>query len=147
MLGLHDSIRPNDPAVQRLLSAVEDAPSPAAFILVAWQVARVLTIPRVAAVLPARVRHPPRWPRGSQWGAGWRSPGLAKRPITSLWGLLPWRRRVGRCPHGGAPPQVAPWKETLGVPPPQRSSGACPSLDCALADCVPVAPAARLLGG
>jgi hypothetical protein len=44
MLCLHDSIRHNDPAVQRLLSAVEDAHTLSALILAAWQVARVLTV-------------------------------------------------------------------------------------------------------
>jgi hypothetical protein len=54
MLCLHDSIRHNDPAVQRLLSAVEDALSLAALILAAWQVARVLTVHLVEAVLAER---------------------------------------------------------------------------------------------
>src|SRR5262245_37922549 len=75
MLCLPDSIRPNDPAVQRLLSAVEDAPSLSAFILAAWQVARVLTVHLVEAVLTARARHPTLWPRCSQCGAGLRSKG------------------------------------------------------------------------
>ena len=51
MLCLHDSIRHDDPAVQRLLRAVEDAPSLTAVILAAWQVARVLTVHLVEAVL------------------------------------------------------------------------------------------------
>jgi hypothetical protein len=51
MLCLHDSIRHNDPAVQRLLSAVDDAHSLSALILAAWQVARVLTVHLVEAVL------------------------------------------------------------------------------------------------
>ena len=44
MLCLHDSIRDDDPDVQRLLRAVEDAPSLTALILAAWQVARALTV-------------------------------------------------------------------------------------------------------
>ena len=66
MLCLHDSIRHNDPAVQRLLSAVEDAPSLAALILAAWQVARVLTVHLVEAVLADRARCPSAWPRCPQ---------------------------------------------------------------------------------
>jgi len=50
MLCLHDTIHDDDPAVQRLLSAVEDAHSLTAFILAAWQVARMLTIHLVEAV-------------------------------------------------------------------------------------------------
>ena len=97
MLCLHDTIHDDDPAVQRLLSAVEDAHSLTALILAAWQVARVLTIHLVEAVLAERSQHPTRWPRCPQCGAGLRSKGFAKRQITSLFGPIQWRRRVGRC--------------------------------------------------
>ena len=146
MRCLHDSIRHNDPAVHRLLRAVEDAHSLSAFILAAWQVARVLTVHLVEAVLAERARHPTRWPRGPQCGAGLRSKGVAKRQITSLCGPIQWRRRVGRCPHGCETPQVAPLAEALGVQPQQRTSGERQSLGCALAVCVLFATAARWLG-
>ena len=84
MLCLHDTIHDDDPAVQRLLSAVDDAHSLTALILAAWQVARVLTIHLVEAVLAERSQHPTRWPRCPQCGAGMRSKGFAKRQITSL---------------------------------------------------------------
>ena len=146
MLCLHDSIRHNDPAVQRLLSAVEDAHSLPALILAAWQVARVLTVHLVEAVLAERARHPTLWPRCPQCGACLRSQGFAKRQITRLCGPIQWRRRVGRCPHGCETPQVAPLDEALGVQPHQRTSGELQSLGCALAVFVPCATAARLLG-
>src|SRR5262245_36489363 len=146
MLCLHDSIRHDDPAMQRLLHAVEDAPSLTAVILAAWQVARVLTVHLVEAVLAERARHPTLWPRCPQCGAGLRSKGFAKRQITSLFGPIQWRRRVGRCPHGCEAPQVAPLDETLGGQPHQRTSGELQSLGCALAVLVPFASAARLLG-
>jgi hypothetical protein len=146
MLGLHDSIRHNDPAVQRLLRAVEDAHALSAFILAAWQVARVLTVHLVEAVLAERGRHPTLWPRCPPCGAGWRSKGFAKRQITSLFGPIQWRRRVGRGPHGCATPQVAPWDAALGVQPHQRPRGELQALGGALAVFVPFATAARLLG-
>lgn len=146
MLCLHDTIHDDDPAVQRLLSAVEDAHSLTALILAAWQVARVLTMHLVEAVLAERSQHPARWPRCPQCGAGLRSKGFAKRQITSLFGPIQWRRRVGRCPHGCETPQVVPLDEALGIQPHQRSSGECQALGCALAVFVPFATAARLLG-
>jgi hypothetical protein len=66
--------------------------------------------------------------------------------MTSLFGLIQWQRRVGRCPQGCALPQVAPLDEALGVQPHQRTSGELQSLGCALAVLVPFATAARLLG-
>ena len=146
MLCLYDSIRHDEPAVQRLRRAVEDAPSLTAVILAAWQVARVLTVHLVAAVLAERARRPPAWPRCPQCGGFLRSKGFATRQVMSLFGPIQWRRRVGRCPHGCAIPQVAPLAEALGVPPQPRTSGALQHLGCALAVFVPCATAARLLG-
>src|SRR5438093_97069 len=146
MLCLHDSIRHDDPSVQRLLGAVEDAPSLTALILAAWPVARVLTVHLVEAVLAERARRPLAWPRCPQCGVFLRSKGFATRQVMSLFGPIKWRRRVGRCPHGCAIPQVAPSDETLGVQPQQRTSGELQQLGCALAVFVPFATAARLLG-
>jgi hypothetical protein len=146
MLCLHDSIRDDDPSVQRLLRAVEDAPSLTALILAAWQVARALTVHLVEAVLAERARRPLAWPRCPQCGGVLRSKGFATRQVMSLFGPIRWQRRVGRCPHGCAIPQVAPLDETLGVQPQQRTSGELQQLGCALAVFVPFATAARLLG-
>ena len=146
MLCLPDSIRPNDPSVQRLLRAVEDAPSLPALILAAWQVARVLVVHLVEAVLAERARQPTAWPPCPACGASLRSKGFAPRQMMSLFGPIQWRRRVGRCPRGCDIPQVAPLDATLGVQPHQRTSGELQSLGCALAVFVPFATAARLLG-
>jgi hypothetical protein len=146
MLCLYDSIRDNDPSRQCLLRAVEDAPSLTALILATWQVARVLAVHLIEAVLAERARKPTAWPPCPACGASVRSKGCATRPMTSLLGSIPWQRRVGRCPQGCAIPQVAPLDEALGVQPHQRTSGELQSLGCALAVFVPFATAARLLG-
>jgi len=117
MLCLYDSIRHDDPALQRLLRAVEDATSLTAVILAAWQVARVLTVHLVEAVLAERARHPTLWPRCPQCGACLRSKGFAKRQITSLCGPIQWRpprrSRAGRtCPASDA---LAPLPAVWGV--------------------------------
>jgi len=146
MLCLRDSLRDDDPSLQRLLSAVEDAYTLTEIILAAWQVARVLTVRLVEAVLAERARRPLSWPRCPACGGTMRRKGCATRQVTSLFGPSQWRRRVGRCPQGCAIPQVAPFDEALGVPPRQRSSGELQALGCALAVFVPFATAARLLG-
>jgi len=146
MLCLRDSIRYDDPSLQRLLSAVEEARTLTALILAAWPLARVLAIHIVEAVLAERARRPPAWPPCPACGVSLRSKGLATRQVTSLCGPIRWRRRVGRCPQGCAIPQVAPLDEALGVQPSQRTSGELQYLGCALAVFVPFATAARLLG-
>jgi hypothetical protein len=145
MLCLTDSICHDDPAVQRLLSAVEEAPSLTALILAAWQVARVLVVHLVEAVLTERACRPLAWPVCPGCGRSLRSKGFAERQVTSLFGPIRWRRRVGRCTQGCALPQVAPLDHALGVQPYQRTSGELQSLGCALAVFVPFATAARLL--
>ena len=150
MLCLHDSIRPNDPAVQRLLSAVEDAHSLSALILAAWQVARALTVHLVEAELAERARHPTTWPRCPLCGTGLHSKGFAKRQITSLFGPIQWRRRVGRCPHRCETPQVAPFDKALGVQPHQRTSGGAPVSGLCLGGLCTICdrrPLARLVQG
>jgi hypothetical protein len=146
MLCLLDSIRDDDPSLQWLLRAVEDAPSLTALILATWQVTRVLAVHLIEAVLAERARQPTVWPPCPACGASLRSKGLAPRQMTSLFGPIQWQRRVGRCPRGCAISQVAPLDEALGVQPHQRTSGELQALGCALAVFVPFATAARLLG-
>ena len=109
MLCLHDTIHDDDPAVQRFLSAVEDAHSLTVLILAAWQVARVLTIHLVEAVLAERSQHPTHWPRCPQCGAGLRSKGFAKRQITSLFGPSSGGDGSDGVPMGVRRPRWPPW--------------------------------------
>ena len=62
MLCLSNSMRDDDPSVQRLLRAVEDAPSLPAVILAAGHVARVLAVHLVEAVRAERAYQPTAWP-------------------------------------------------------------------------------------
>src|SRR5258706_2267511 len=146
MLCLSDSIRYDDPAVQRLFRTIEAAPTLTQLILAVWPLARVLALHIVEYVLAERAQRPIAWPPCPRCGTALRSKGFAQRQLTSLFGPLRWRRRVGRCPHGCDIPQVAPFDEVLGVQPPQRTRGELQALGCALAVFVPLATAARLLG-
>ncbi len=62
MLCLTDSIRHDDPSVQGLVRAVEDAVTLTELILATWQLARVLAIHIVEDVLVTRARRPTSWP-------------------------------------------------------------------------------------
>jgi hypothetical protein len=146
MLCLHDSIRDDDPCVQRLLCTLEEAHTLPELVLAAWSLARVLARHLVEAVLAERARRPTLWPRGPPCGACMRSKGFVKRQIISLLGPLRWQRRVGRCPQGCETPQVAPWDDDLGGQPHQRTSGELQQLGWALAVVVPFATATTLLG-
>jgi hypothetical protein len=146
MLCLSDSIRHDDPAVQKLLRTIEEAHTLTQLLLAVWPLARALAIRVVEYVLTERAQQPTSWPPCPACGTVFRSKGFAQRQITSLFGPIRWHRRVGRCPRGCAIPQVAPFDETLGVQPHQRTSGELQALGCAFAVFVPFATAARLLG-
>src|SRR5919109_4170225 len=146
MLCLSDSIRHDDPAVQQLLRTIEEAHTLTQLVMAVWPLARVLALHIVEYVLAERAQRPLAWLPCPTCGAPLRSKGFAQRQLTSLFGPIRWRRRVGRCPHGCSLPQVAPFDEALGVQPHQRTSAELQALGCALAVFVPFAIAARLLG-
>ena len=146
MLCLSDIIRDHEPSLQPLLCAVEEAPTLTAVLVAVWPLARALAIHVVEYVLAERARRPTAWPPCPVCGVYLESKGFLKRQITSLFGPLQWRRRVGRCPRGCHIPSVAPLDAALGVLPHQRTSGELQALGCALAVFVPFATAATLLG-
>jgi hypothetical protein len=146
MLCLINSIRDDDPSWQRLLSAVEKAHTLTELLLAAWPLARMVAVHLVESVLAERALSPTFWPHCPACGALLTSKGFVKRRVTSLFGPIGWRRRVGRCPQGCAIGQVAPFDEALGLQPYQRTSGELQFLGCAFAVFVPFATAAKLLG-
>jgi hypothetical protein len=146
MLCLIDSIGDDEPSWQPLRRAIEDAHTLTELLLAVWPVARVMAIPLVESVLAERAQRPTSWPRCPVCGAWRESKGLVKRQVSSLWGPIRWRRRVGRCPQGCALGQVAPWDEELGLQPHQRISDERQGLGCAWAVLVPFATATPLLG-
>jgi hypothetical protein len=62
-----------------------------------------------------------------------------------MFGIIHWRRRVGRCPKGCAIGQVAPLDEMLQVIPYQQSCWGLQRLACTLAVFVPFEVASYLL--
>jgi len=146
MLCLSDSIRDDDPSLQRLFNTVLETQTLTELFMAVWPLSRLLTLRLVEAVLAERARRPTFWPRCPACGTWLESKGFVGRQITSLFGVVRWRRRVGRCPAGCAIGQVAPLDEELGLQPHQRTSGELQFLGCALAVFVPFATAAQLLG-
>ena len=90
MLCLNDSIRYDDPALQRLLSAVEETHTLTALRLAVWPLARTLARHIVASVLAARAQATTGWPPCPTCGAPLRSKGFATRQVPSLCGPLQW---------------------------------------------------------
>ena len=104
MLGLHDSIRDDDPSVQCLLRAVAQAPSLTALILATWQVARVLAVHLIETVLAERARQPTTWPPCPVCGTTSQNEGMARRHMMSVFGPL---QRIGSLVRPGKAGQRA----------------------------------------
>ena len=145
MLCLNDSIRQDDSDLQQRLAAIEQAQSLTALVVAAWALAQRLSVHIIEFVLAQRTESPTAWPPCPQCGKSLHSKGLVKREVTTLVGVIQWRRRVGRCPAGCAIGQVSPFDEVLGLTPHQRTSWELQALGCAFAVFVPFATAARFV--
>ncbi len=145
MLCLSDSIRHDDPDVQPSLAITWQAQTLTELVIAAWTLVRLIGVQVIESVLAERAQQPTCWPTCPPGGQRLHTQGLVKRQMTSLVGWIRWRRRVGRCPSGCTIGQVAPFDETLGLSPHQRSRQERHALGCAVAVLVPFATAAPLL--
>jgi hypothetical protein len=145
MSCLKESIRQMGGTVQELLVVVENAPTLAAMMLAAWQLARALAVRLVEEELKERAQRPTEWPLCKKCGKRLESKGFADRSLRGLIGIVRWKRRTGRCPDGCKSGQVAPLDTELGLRPNQRVSDALKRAACALAVFVPFGEARELL--
>lgn len=95
MLCLSDSIRYDDPTIQRLLSTIEEAHTLTQLILTVWPLARALATHTVEYVLAERAQLPTSWPACLACGIMLCHKGFAPRQMMSLCGPSHWRRREG----------------------------------------------------
>jgi hypothetical protein len=145
MSCLRDSIRQIEPSLQELIEAIENASTLTLLILSAWHLARVLAVRIVEEALTERAQHPTHWPNCPKCGKRLHSKGFVGRQITSVIGIIRWKRRVGRCPYGCKIGQIAPLDNDLGLLPHQRTSVELQRLGCLLAIFVPFETVAVLL--
>ena len=146
MSCLRESILQADPSCQELREAVVQASSLTVMLGAAWKWARALTVQLVEEVLAERAQQPTEWPLCPQCGSRLQSKGWVSRQITSLFGVIRWERRTGRCPQGCHLGQVAPLDEALGLEANQQSSAELQRAACALAVFVPFETVVVLMG-
>lgn len=114
-------------------------------VMAVWTVVRVLAVRLLEEVVTGRAQQPETWPVCSRWGRRLQSQGFRERGLQTLFGGIRCRRRVGRCPHGGAGSPVAPLDQAVGVLPHQRTGAEVQWMGCLLAVLVPDETACRLL--
>lgn len=145
MSCLRNSICQIEPSLQELIEAIENASTLPLLILSAWRLARVLAVKIVEEALIERGQRPTQWPDCPKCGKRLHSKGFVSRQITSVIGIIRWKRRVGRCPHGCAIGQIAPLDDALGLHAHQRTGFELQHLGCLLATFVPFETVTLLL--
>ena len=145
MSCLRNSICQIDPSLQELMEAIENSSTLALLILSTWRLARVLAVKIVEESLIERAQRPTQWSDCPKCGKRLHSKGFVHRQITSMIGVVHWKRRVGRCPNGCKIGQVAPLDKALGLLPHQRTSFELQKLACLLSVFVPFETSAVLL--
>ena len=121
MSHLSDILWDYDPQLQEPLTRLREAIRLALMVRAVWTVVRVLAVRLLEEGLTVRAHQPEPWPVCSSCGRRLQSKGFRERVLHTLFGVLRWRRRVGRCPHGCAGSQVAPLDQALGLLPHQRT--------------------------
>lgn len=142
---LRNSICQIEPSLQELIEAIENSSTLTLLILSAWRLARVLAVKIVEEALIERAQRPTQWLNCPKCGKRLHSKGLVHRQITSVIGIIRWKRRVGRCPHGCEIGQIAPLDKALGLLSHQRTSSELQKLGCLLSVFAPFETVVALL--
>ena len=108
MSRLSDILWDYDPQFQEPVARLREATRLALMVMAVWAVVRVLAVQLLEEGLTGRAHQPERWPACSSCGRQLQSKGFRKRVLHTLFGVIHWRRRVGRCQHGCAGSPVAP---------------------------------------
>ena len=140
-----NTIQFNDPTLQQLFARIEDAISLSALVFAGWQFALRLTVLLIEETLQTRAKRPTHWPNCPMCGKRLQSKGFVPRQITTLIGMVRFKRRVGRCPNRCRIGQQAPLDDELALTARQRSDLGLKRVACLLAVFVPYETAQVLL--
>ena len=138
------SIEENPSFWQGQMMAIEQAVTLADLLKAAWQLACSLTIWLVESRLNERGRCSSPWRECPQCGKRLESKGLKERQRRTSFGVIRWKRHVGRCPKKCRIGQIAPLDQELGLIPNQRMDESIKRKTCLLAVFVPFETASVL---
>jgi len=105
---LNDMLWDYDHRLQEPLARLREATNLTLMVMGVWTVVWVLAVRLLEEGLTERAQQPEAWPVCPSCGRRLRSKGFRERVLRTLFGVIPWWRRVGRCPNGCAGSQIAP---------------------------------------
>mgnify|MGYP001008429427 CR=1 FL=1 len=138
-------ISQNDAGLQRLFNDLKNAKLFWSIVLISFQIGLALAVRIMQIELTDRAQKPTKWPNCPICGTRLRSKGLVSRMMHTIIGIVPWERRVGKCPNGCKIGQIAPLDQELGLESNQRTSNELKYFSCLLAVFVPFEIASILL--
>lgn len=144
-LSLKEQFQQKSLTLDEEISALEQANSLEKMLIAAWLIAVRLTVILVETLLEHRAEEATQWPLCKKCGERLHSKGFEDRQMNTMFGIIHWRRRVGRCPNKCVIGQVAPLDEVLQIAPYQQSCWGLQRLACTLAVFVPFEVASYLL--
>lgn len=130
---------------QEHITAIEQARTLDELLSAAWRMACRLTIWLVETRLNERGQRSSLWSTCPECGHRLESKGLKERQLRTPFGVIRWKRRVGRCPKKCPIGQIAPLDLELGLVPNQRIDESIRRKACLLAVFVPFETASLLL--
>ena len=145
MKSLIDLLWNHDPRFQAPLSRLRRATTLTLMVIAAWALVRILAIFLIEEVLAERTQQKQKWPVCPVCGQRMHSKGFRKRELCTLFGVVHWSRRVGRCPKGCKGVEVAPLDIDLGILPYQQTTTEVQSMGCQLAVFMAYETASQLL--
>jgi hypothetical protein len=142
---LTNSIRHVNPTLQQFVAHVENATTLTQIIATTWRLACIVAIQVIEEVIVERAQGKTEWPTCLRCGERLHSKGFIPRQITTLMGVICFKRRVGRCKNRCRIGQIAPLDDALGLAPHQRTGVAFKQVACLLAIFVPFETVCALL--
>ena len=133
------------PELQKAMRNAEQAVRFEAIVSAVWKLIGLVAVCVIEEIIKRRTQLQVKWPLCPQCGRRLESKGLAPRQMQTLFGLVRWTRRVGRCHDQCRIGQVAPSDEELGIKPYQATCATVERIVCLLAVFLPFQTVAFLL--
>lgn len=130
---------------QEAVIEIEEAKSLQELLAAGWKLASQLTVRIIEQTLKKRAEQATKWSCCECCGKRLESKGMRPRQISTIFGDIHWKRRVGRCVNGCRIGQVVPLDEELGLEAYQGSDQGLKQKACLLAVFVPFETATMLL--
>jgi len=137
MNNSHTDLTPYLEILKQICVTLQESPTLVIMVMSLWKFLRQLGAMFLEQTIEQRACQPESWGKCPSCGHKLESKGFQTRQILTLFGLIKWKRRIGRCPNGCHGSQVVPLDVGLGLHPYQQVSEEIRWMSCMLLIYVP----------